>query len=38
LSVWSSRTALPGNLTRPPCRQIWAAIYNRTLTSQQYHY
>lgn len=27
LSSESSNTAFPGNLTRPACLQIWAAIY-----------
>ena len=32
LSSWSSKTLLPGSLTRPPCRQIWAAIWGRNQT------
>ena len=29
LSLWSSITDLVGSLTRPPCLQIWAAIWGR---------
>ena len=32
LSSWSSITLLPGSLTSPPCRQIWAAIWSTTTT------
>lgn len=34
LSSWSSSTLFPGNLTRPPCLQIWAAIYLQAIKMQ----
>ena len=45
LSSESSNTAFPGNLTRPACLQIWAAIYeiyksqdkNYKIQGQQYY-